>query len=186
MDKNLVIFFGDGESDNLDEKAIKLLKNSLGTEFLLLFRKNLDDDTKRKIITSPNVFAFVNPYWNINLPNIDGHSLKNILNELSKLANNVPNTTIFIIPYTLVLEDLASREYDCFYKQMDESFKNNDCPMNLLVAKREDSFYGKLTSQYQWLALGQDIKKITQEQDLFDDMYLEFKQFHINHNAKMF
>ena len=38
MDKNLVIFFGDGESDNLDEKAIKLLKNSLGTEFLLLFR----------------------------------------------------------------------------------------------------------------------------------------------------
>lgn len=176
MEKNLVIFFNDGESDNLNEKATKLLTHSLGSNFLLLFKKDLDNQTKLRISKSSNIFAYVNPYWNTSLEEFEKHHLANLLSSLSELASQTPTLNVFVIPYTTILQDLSSREYDHFYKLMDAGFKNNNCPNNLLVAKREDAFYGKLTSHYQWISLGQEIKKITEAPSTFVDMYRELKQ----------
>lgn len=175
MNKNLVIFFNDGESDNLNEKTINLLSQTLGEDFSLLFLKDLDNNAKQQILKSTNTFTYVNPYWNTSLPEIKEHHLRELLDSLCELSTQAQSTTLFVTPYTTVLGDFRSREYDSFYKHMDTAFKKNNSPRNLLVAQRSDTLFAKLTSQYLWLALGREINELVIDKSRFNDIYRNLK-----------
>ena len=169
MKRNLAIFFNDGESDCIwkIQDAEVNFKKGLGENFSLSFKNMLDEESKQRIKESKNVFAYVNPYFSDGARMAEkGISLKNVLYSLCALANEVPNTNIFILPYTRT----TNEEY-MFYTYIEWFYQNSKTPpKNLFVHKGDIVQF----DYYNMERNGQNAKRISLDKEQFDVIYKDW------------